>query len=656
MTRLDPQTSPLPPGLAASSRETWDAVATPPPVPEALRPEPGQGARERVTALRRRHRLRERRARDFVADSMSSTKGLPIADNAQVIRFVGGLLGQRRLLVVAVVTANALAAVAGLLVPRLLGNLVDSTVADVQAGRIDAALAGANSAAVVVAGLVVLQGLFAFAAKLTATVLGQDVLAAAREYVVRAILRLPLSRVESASSGDLVTRVTRDVGTMSESVRWALPESIVAGITVVLTLVAMVSNSWVLSVPSIVLMSLAMIQVRRYLLRAPKGYLTEGGTYSRINTTLTETVEGARTVEALGLARHRLERGDGDIEVSGQAERYTMTLRNLLFVVMDVAFSLPRVLVLLLGAVGYAQGWASLGQITTAILYTEALWGPFDMLVHTVDRVQVGVASTTRLLGIATVPPDREAGPDRPAGLDLVGTDLRYAYREGHDVLHGVDLTLRTGERLAVVGPSGSGKSTLGRLLAGIHGPRTGSVAVGGVELTALPLDLLRTEVALVTQEHHVFIGSVRDNVVLAREGASDGEVISALEAVDAWQWVALLPEGLDTRIGSGQQVLTPGRAQQIALARLILADPHTIVLDEATSLIDPGTARHLEGSMNALLTGRTVVAIAHRLHTAHDADRIAVVIDGSVAELGSHDELVALDGEYAALWRAWTT
>ncbi|MEO5744791.1 MAG: ABC transporter ATP-binding protein, partial [Terracoccus sp.] len=346
----------------------------------------------------------------------------------------------------------------------------------------------------------------------------------------------------------------------------------------------------------------------------------------------------------------------GDIAVSSQAERYTMTLRNLLFIVMDIAFSLPRVLVLLLGAVGYTQGWATLGQITAAILYTEALWGPFDMLVHTVDRVQVGIASTTRLLGIATVPADREAGEHLPEGRDLVGTDLRYAYREGHDVLHGIELDLRTGERLAIVGPSGSGKSTLGRLLAGIHGPRTGSVAVGGVELTALPLEALRSEVALVTQEHHVFIGTLRDNVVLAREGASDDEVRTALAAVDAQVWVDRLPDGLDTRLGSGQLVLTPGRAQQVALARLILADPHTIVLDEATSLIDPRTARHLEGSMNALLTGRTVVAIAHRLHTAHDADRIAVVIDGRVAELGSHDELVELGGEYAALWTAWTS
>lgn len=243
-----------------------------------------------------------------------------------------------------------------------------------------------------------------------------------------------------------------------------------------------------------------------------------------------------------------------------------------------------------------------------------------------------------------------------PLGNRLIGRNLRFAYYDEHDVLHGIDLALRPGERLAIVGPSGSGKSTLGRLLAGINKPRTGSVTVGGVELTELPLPVLRTEVALVTQEHHVFVGTVRDNIILARESSPDDVVIEALRTVDAWDWVERLPQQLGTMLGSGHQKLTPAQAQQVALARLVVADPHTLVLDEATSLIDPHTARHLEGSMAALLEDRTVVAIAHRLHTAHDADRIAVVINGRIVELGSHQELVVAKGEYARLWRAWTS
>jgi ABC-type multidrug transport system fused ATPase/permease subunit len=306
-----------------------------------------------------------------------------------------------------------------------------------------------------------------------------------------------------------------------------------------------------------------------------------------------------------------------------------------------------------MGSYFYSQGMASIAQITSGILYAQMLAGPIEAMLWWIDELQTGKASLSRLLGIQEID-DREIRDGQPSGKEIAGNQVRYGYRSGRDVLKDLSFMVTPGTKLAIVGPSGAGKSTLGRLLAGVQPPNSGTITVGGAEIGYMPVEDARRNVALVTQEHHVFVGTLRDNVVLAKPGASDEEVWAALAAVDARDWAEQLPEKLDTEVGSGGHRLLPAQAQQLALSRLVLADPHTLILDEATSLLDQQAAKHLEASLAAVLQGRTVIAIAHRLQTAHDADLIAVIDDGRITEWGSHAELMGANGAYADLWRSW--
>ncbi len=572
---------------------------------------------------------------------------LPVADAAQVRRHTWQLLREHRLALSAVSVLHLLAAAAGLLSPWLLGALVDAVIAGRGADVLDVTV-------LALVGAYVAQAVLVRSAQLRSMVLGEEVFADLRESFIDTVTRLPLSTVERAGTGDLLARTTNDVDRVQHAVRFGIPRLLVCTTTIVLTLVAAFLTDPAVALALLAGVPVALPFVWWYLRRAKAAYLREGAAYAVINGVLTESVEGARTIDALGLGARRRRRTDDAVREAYRAERGSLRLRTVLFPGVDTAFMLPAVAALVWGAHLVGTGSATVGAVTTVVLYANHLKQPMGELLFWLDVLQTGSASLARIIGVGLVGPDRTAGTQAPADEHVVARGVRYAYREGHDVLHGIDLDLAVGERLAVVGPSGAGKSTLGRMLAGVHPPTGGRVDVGGVPLVDLPLDELRGHVALVTQEHHVFVGSLADNLRLARVEADDAALLDALEAVDARGWVEALPDGLATEIGSGGLTLSPAQAQQVALARLVLLDPHTLVLDEATSLLDPRAARHLERSLSAVLEGRTVVAIAHRLHTAHDADRVAVVDAGRITEIGTHDELVAAGGDYADLWHSW--
>ncbi|MDQ7907278.1 ABC transporter ATP-binding protein [Phytohabitans sp. ZYX-F-186] len=550
---------------------------------------------------------------------------------------------------------HSAAAVAGLATPWLLGRIVDEVAAGAGAGTVD-------RLALLIAGCVLVQGLLTRYAQYAGHRFGERAVARLRERFVRQVLQLPVSVVEHAGTGDLATRSSVDVGTVGTTVRDVLPVIVLATAELTLLFGAIFLLHPLLGAVALVGLPSILAATRWYLRRASAAYLAEGAATAELTDALTTTAEGARTVEALDLRDERIRYGTERIGRMWATRRATLALRSVFFPGIEGSYALPIAAVLLVGGLFLSSGRFTLGEVVAAALYLQRAIEPLDRLLQWVEQAQRGIASFARVLGVGQVPPEprRPAEPapagserDGQAGERIVVRGARFAYAEGHDVLHGIDLDVNPGERLAVVGPSGAGKSTLARLLAGIDAPREGVVNVGGRPVVQLDPAERRRRIALVTQEHHVFVGSLRDNLAFAAPHATDDQMRSALAAVGA-DWYTGLPEGLDTRLGDGAHELSAADAQQLALARLVLADPHTLILDEATAALDPTTARRTERALAAVLTGRTVVAIAHRLNTAHDADRIAVLDDGRVTELGSHDDLVRAGGTYAALWRSW--
>jgi ABC-type multidrug transport system fused ATPase/permease subunit len=580
-----------------------------------------------------------------------SANRIPIASESTVNKEMKTIFLKHKLGFFSVAFLTLLTVVASLVPPRVFGNFLQTlqnNPEDAQIGQV-----------IGIVGLaIVIRTIFSYFTNVRASVLGEFILSSVRERFVEKVIEIPPNAAERAGSGELLSRTTTDVDHITWAMRDAVPIISICLIQIIGISAAIMATAPVFMLATLAILPIVGISTRWYLQRSPQAYRIQSSAYSTVNSVLIETADSGRTIDALRLGNDRNERTHAASSRWLEWERYTLNLRVRWFPTIEVNSVLPAALVLAFGAIFYSidsskPGYIGIATITAGVLYAQMMIQPIEELLWCIDELQTGKASLGRLFGINEIP-QREIKDAQPEGKTIESVNVRYGYREGKDVLKDISFLLKPGTRLAIVGPSGAGKSTLGRLLAGLQPPNLGKITIGKAEIGYLPVEQARMEVALVTQEQHVFIGTLRQNVSLAKPDVSDDEIWRALEAVDAAGWAIGLEKGLDTIVGSGGARLLPAQAQQIALSRLVLADPHTLILDEATSLLDQRAAKHLENSLAAVLAGRTVIAIAHRLQTAFDADLIAVIEDGQISEWGSHNDLMAANGAYAKLWRSW--
>lgn len=571
---------------------------------------------------------------------------LPLAPIRVILRNSGQLLLRYRHKFAVVVLLQLLVAGAMALTPWVIGAAFDA----VTAGNQERVL----TLIVIMIGSVLLQSVLAWIADYQARVLGQYVFDDLRVDLVNALVKLPLATVESAGTGDLIGRTTSDVQRVEFIVRVGISRILLLVAQILIIFVAALAVAPQVGVVLLLVLPPAALMVRWYLRRAVAAYVASSALFAEISGESTETIEHSATVDAFWLADHRNRRLSVLLSELWENERYTSVVRTIFSATQVMILFSPMVISVIWGAYLASLGVVTAGAVVSVALYAQQLRSPLDELGWWIDELQFAAVALSRIFGVGMVPPDRPARGDIPVDDAVSVQHVDFAYLPGEPVLRDISLQLSPGEHLAIVGPSGAGKSTLGRLLAGINPPDAGEITVGQVPVTEIDSAVLRSHIALVTQENYVFSGTLAENLRFAAPAATDDELWEALAVVDATAWVRRLGAGLEAKVGAAGAVLDPAQVQQLALARILLLDPQVLILDEATSLLDPTAARAAERALAKVLSGRTVISIAHRLYTAYDADRVAVMVDGEIRELGSHDELIALDGEYASLWEAW--
>lgn len=579
-----------------------------------------------------------------------TTTALPVADARVTLHELGRALRARPWALGATTVLLITSSVAALAIPALLGAIVDAIKTN------DASAIARQAVLVGVAG--VAQGVLSGGAAVGVARIGERILADLRGRVVERAVLSPVTRIESAGRGDLVARVTGDTRVVGDAVSELIPTFVGAAFAIVVTGVGLAVIDWRMLLAALLAVPIQVLALRNHLRRSTPMYArARAAVGERARHTL-EAVDAADTIRAMGWER----RAGHAVDEAG-ARAVELELRA---VGLEVRFwnRLNGAELVGLGAVlaaGFAlvgNGAITIGQATAAALYFHQLFGPVGTVLGGFDQLQRAAAGLARLVGVLELPAQGSAGrlTGRPAAaVDLQGVGYRYPASTGSaPALREVDLAVAAGEIVAVVGRTGAGKSTIAALVAGVLDGHSGRIAIDGRRVDGSGSGPGARGVVLVTQEAHVFSGTLRDDLLLARPDASDADLTDALATAGALDWSRSLPNGLDTVVGIGGRSLSPFEAQRLALARSQLTDARVLVLDEATAEAGSSGTRDLDRAIERMRVGRTTLIVAHRLDQAAGADRVIVLEHGRVVENGRHDALVALGGRYTELWRAW--
>ncbi|GAB3591792.1 Lipid A export ATP-binding/permease protein MsbA [Corynebacterium faecale] len=575
----------------------------------------------------------------------------PLATLPQVRSEIARQLGRIRnarwwfLLALILLSAGSYATVT---VPRLLGRIVDLVAQNQPADLLWET--GFTLLGVAVAGGILSASGFYLVVRIS-----ERVIANLREDMVGTALGLPTHQVEDAGTGDLVSRSTDDIAELSSAVTETIPILTSSFFTILATTIALTTMDWRFLLIPVLVGPVYYLASRHYLSRAPQRYARERAAMAERARRVLEAIRGRATVRAYSMEEQmhtQIGNASWTVVTRGIRARTTMLILNTW---MLSAEFLMLTIALFIGYRLVAADDMTVGAVTGALLMIIRLRGPMNMFMRVLDTVQSGYASLARIVGVVVDPPVPvpDSGAVAPGGrVELRNVSFSYG---GDWAVRGVDIRINPGETVAMVGASGAGKTTVAALLAGLRVPDEGEVLVDGSPVSHLSDRERIARLAMVSQEVHVFSGTLRQDLTLAKPEATDEELLDALRRVRAQGWFDTLPQGLDTVVGARGIQLEPVAAQQLALARVLLLDPAIVIMDEATAEAGSAGAGALEAAADEVTRDRSALVVAHRLDQASRADQILVMDKGQIVERGTHAELLAREGIYHRLWSAWS-